>query len=171
MDLPLLIPLFASPRTRPLSPFPSLIRTSQFEEESPHPVTPLWLREQQPWPLPALAIYGAKRVEEIQKLHKQVKEAIVKQNLQYQSKANKTRRKVVFNEGDHVWICLRKERFPQGAFGKLKPRADGPFRIKKKINDNAYQLDLPGDYQVSATFNVVDLSPFYEEETFPTPGE
>ncbi|GKV43145.1 hypothetical protein SLEP1_g50478 [Rubroshorea leprosula] len=29
-----------------------------------------------------------------------------------------------------------------------------------KINDNAYKLELPGEYNVSATFNVSDLSPF-----------
>jgi len=30
----------------------------------------------------------------------------------------------------------------------------------ERINDNAYKLDLPGEYNVSATFNVSDLSPF-----------
>ncbi|GJT61174.1 plant UBX domain-containing protein 11, partial [Tanacetum coccineum] len=45
-------------------------------------------------------------------------------------------------------------------FGKLKPRGDGPFRVLKKINDNAYKIELPGHYNVSATFNVVDLSPY-----------
>ena len=28
------------------------------------------------------------------------------------------------------------------------------------INDNAYKLDLPGEYGVSASFNVSNLSPF-----------
>ena len=59
---------------------------------------------------------------------------------------------------------LRKERFPNRRFPKLQPRADGPFRIMKKINDNAYKIELPGDYGVSATFNVADLSPFEEDD-------
>jgi hypothetical protein len=29
-----------------------------------------------------------------------------------------------------------------------------------RINNNAYKLDLPGEYNISATFNVYDLSPF-----------
>ncbi|KAI0531222.1 hypothetical protein KFK09_000775 [Dendrobium nobile] len=71
-----------------------------------------------------------------------------------------------------MWIKLRKERFPPGAFGKLKPKADGPFRIVKRINDNAYEIDLPGVYNVSAVFNVADLTPHYDvEEFFPTSGE
>ena len=32
--------------------------------------------------------------------------------------------------------------------------------MKARVGDNAYILDLPGDYSVSATLNVVDLSPF-----------
>ncbi|GKF44473.1 hypothetical protein Tco_0131025 [Tanacetum coccineum] len=47
-----------------------------------------------------------------------------------------------------------------GHFGKLKPRGAGPFRVLKKINDNAYKIELPGHYNVSATFNVADLSPY-----------
>ncbi|GJZ78262.1 RNA-directed DNA polymerase [Tanacetum coccineum] len=45
-----------------------------------------------------------------------------------------------------------------GRFGKLKPRGDGPFRVLKMITDNAYKIELPGHYNVSATFNVADLS-------------
>ncbi|GJX89038.1 RNA-directed DNA polymerase [Tanacetum coccineum] len=36
-------------------------------------------------------------------------------------------------------------------------RRDGPFRVLKKINDNVYKIELPGHYNVSATFNVADL--------------
>ena len=42
----------------------------------------------------------------------------------------------------------------------MLPRGDGPFQVLECINDNAYKLDLPGEYNVSSTFNVTDLSPF-----------
>ena len=38
------------------------------------------------------------------------------------------------------------------------PRAGGPSGIIERLNDNEYKVDLPGDYGVSATFNVTDLS-------------
>jgi len=75
--------------------------------------------------------------------------------------ANKHRKYVEFNAGDLVWIHLREERFPPGKFGKLKPKADGPFKVLKRIGRNAYEIELPEDYGVSPTFNVADLSPFY----------
>ena len=34
------------------------------------------------------------------------------------------------------------------------------FQIIERINDNTYKVDLPGEYGVSATFNVADLSLF-----------
>nr|GEZ90990.1 hypothetical protein [Tanacetum cinerariifolium] len=68
--------------------------------------------------------------------------------------------KELHQSGDLDWIHLRKEHFPKGHFGKLKPRGDGPFRVLKKINDNAYIIELPGHYNVSVTFNVADLSPY-----------
>ena len=54
------------------------------------------------------------------------------------------------------------ERFPGKRKSKLMPRSDGPFEILEKIGPNAYKVDLPGDYGVSATFNVADLSPYYD---------
>jgi hypothetical protein len=67
---------------------------------------------------------------------------------------------VVFEPGDWVWLQLRKDRFPEKRRSKLLRRGDGPFQIVERINDNAYKLDLPGEYGVSASFNVADLSPF-----------
>lgn len=106
------------------------------------------------------SVDGEEQATQIKRLHEQVREQIIKHNLQYQTRVNKHRRKVIFNEGDLVWVYLRRERFPQGRFGKLQPRADGPFRVLQRINDNAYKIDLPGHYKVSATFNIADLSPY-----------
>nr|GEV95929.1 putative reverse transcriptase domain, zinc finger, CCHC-type, aspartic peptidase domain protein [Tanacetum cinerariifolium] len=78
----------------------------------------------------------------------------------------KTAALVLFEEGDLMWIHLRRARFPQGRFGKLHPPADGPFRILKKIIDNAYKVELPGHYGVSDTFNVADLSPYTPNADF-----
>ena len=55
---------------------------------------------------------------------------------------------------------MRKEWFPNERRSKLLPRGDEPCEVLERINDNAYKLDLPGQYNVSATFNVPDLSPF-----------
>jgi hypothetical protein len=43
-------------------------------------------------------------------------------------------------------------------------RADGPFKILEKINDNAYKLELPPEFEVSPTSNISDLQPYLGEE-------
>lgn len=123
-----------------------------------NPFTPLDLAA--PIDVNAISTDGDVRAVQIQELHQQVRAQIAKHNLQYQERANKHRTQVVFEPGDLVWVHLRRARFPQGRFGKLHPRADGPFRVLQRIGDNAYKIDLPGHYKVSATFNVADLSPY-----------
>ena len=59
---------------------------------------------------------------------------------------------------------MRKDRFPELRKSKLLPRADGPFKVLEKINDNAYKLELPADFGVSPTFNIADLMPYLGEE-------
>ena len=72
-----------------------------------------------------------------------------------------------------MWLYLRKDRFPQQRKSKLSPRGDGPFKVLKKINDNAYKIELPPEYSnVSPTFNVKDLLPFVgEPESRTTPSQ
>ena len=79
----------------------------------------------------------------------------------YEKRANKGRKKMLFEPGDLVWVHLRKDRFPEQRKSKLQPQADGPFKVLRKINDNAYEIDLPSTYGVSTSFNVTDLSPFF----------
>lgn len=39
-------------------------------------------------------------------------------------------------------------------------RRDEPFQVLFRMDDNAYNIELLGEYRVSATFNVTDLSLF-----------
>jgi hypothetical protein len=55
---------------------------------------------------------------------------------------------------------MRKECFPSRRKGKLDDRGDGPFKVLRSFGPNAYELELPPGFGVSAMFNVADLSPF-----------
>jgi len=54
-------------------------------------------------------------------------------------------------------IQIRPERFLPRAIKKLTARSAGPFKILKKINPNAYVIDLPLDFGISSAFNILDL--------------
>ena len=71
---------------------------------------------------------------------------------------------MTFKEGDLVSIHLWKERFLVKWRSKLLPRADGLFKVLQRIGENVYKIELPGEYGVSATFNVSDLAPYEEIE-------
>ena len=57
-------------------------------------------------------------------------------------------------------ICIRPERYPSGTVTKLQARSVGPFKVLKKLGPNAYVIDIPSDYGISSTFNIVDLIVF-----------
>src|SRR4051812_49140570 len=105
-----------------------------------------------------------KRAELILKMHELTKENIERMNARYKFAGDKGRKHVVFELGDLVWLHLRKDRFPDLRKSKLMPRADGPFKVLQKINDNAYKLELPAVFWVSPTFNIADLKPYLGED-------
>jgi len=50
------------------------------------------------------------------------------------------------------------------SFKMLMQRAEGPFKVLEKVNENAYKIDLLSDFGLSSTFNVADLSPYLPDE-------
>ncbi|KAL5540026.1 hypothetical protein UlMin_046190 [Ulmus minor] len=74
------------------------------------------------------------------------------------SYADKRRRPLEFNKGDHVFLKVapmkRVMRF--GKKGKLSPRFIGPYEILERIGKTAYQLALPPS--LSAVHNVFHVS-------------
>ncbi|POM58911.1 Hypothetical protein PHPALM_36377 [Phytophthora palmivora] len=49
--------------------------------------------------------------------------------------------KSLFKEGDQVWLFM--ERVKQGLTKELAHRWHGPFRVKRKVEEFAYELELP----------------------------
>jgi hypothetical protein len=86
-------------------------------------------------------------------------------NIKYEVAGDRGRKYVVFEVGGLVWLHFPKDHFLDLRKSKLMPRADGPFKVIEKINDNAYKLELLGDFgTVSPTFNIADLKPYFGEE-------
>jgi hypothetical protein len=118
-------------------------------------------------PLPSsekLNFDAKQRAELMLKTHETTKENIEHMNAKDKISGDKGRKQLDFEPSDLVWLYLRKELFPDLRKSKLMPRADGPFKVLKKINENAYKLDLPADFGVSLKFNIADLKPYLVEE-------
>ncbi|GKA64705.1 putative CCCH-type zinc finger family protein [Tanacetum coccineum] len=98
--------------------------------------------------------------EHIKNIHEEVKLQVEAHNAKYKKAVDLHRRKVVFEEGDYVWAVLTKDRLRAGVNVKLHDRKIGPCQIQKKINDNAYHLQLPSNLNTSDVFNVKHLIPF-----------
>ncbi|KAG7594094.1 Zinc finger CCHC-type superfamily [Arabidopsis thaliana x Arabidopsis arenosa] len=127
-----------------------------------NPLTPLDLS-----PIPQaeqINLDGLNKGEFVKKLHEKVRDNILKKTEEYKKRADKGRKKLVFEPGEWVWLHMRPERFPNQRSSKLSPRGDGPFKVLEKINDNAYRLELPSEFNMSHSFNVADLSPFDSDD-------
>jgi len=94
-------------------------------------------------PLPTserLNFDAKQRAELMLKMYETTKENIENMNAKYKFAGSIGKKHVTFEPGDLVWLHLRKDRFPDLRKSKLLPRADGPFKVVAKINDNAYKL-------------------------------
>ena len=93
----------------------------------------------------------------------------MKNNVDYKASVDLHCRLRTFNVSDYVMIRMRPERFPPRTVKKLHARSAGPFKILKKINSNAYVVDLLPDFGISYTFNIEDLVSY--RGTFDTPSD
>ncbi|CAL8082758.1 unnamed protein product [Prunus armeniaca] len=100
----------------------------------------------------------------IQAMKNEVKKRLEKTNAKYKVVADKQRRVKVFDEGNYIMVYLKNERFPMGTYRKCQPCKYGPYKILKKINNNAYIVDLRSSMEISSTFNATDLYAFHEDD-------
>jgi len=109
------------------------------------------------------SIAAERMANEVQDVQAEMRKMLEETNAKYNATADKHRRSKIFKEGDSVMVFLRKERCPAGTYSKLKPRKYGPYKVLRRINDNAYVIDLRESMGISRTFNVVDLHEFHED--------
>jgi hypothetical protein len=67
------------------------------------------------------------------------------QQTRQKSYADNRRRPLEFEEGDHVYLKVSPIRGMRRfkVKGKLFPRFIGPFKIRKRVGEMAYHLELP----------------------------
>jgi hypothetical protein len=100
----------------------------------------------------------------MQELHSKVKQRLIDSNQEYKRRSDQHRRKLEFEVGDLVSAHLRRERFPRGAYNKLKMKKIGPCRVLKKFRENAYEIEFHDGIGISPIFNVLVLYPYRAEE-------
>ena len=108
-------------------------------------------------PLPEMgrnSLKGENMADLMKKLHEETRLKIEESNAKYKKYANQKRHNQSFQEGDMVMVYLHKERFPAGSYSKLSKRKIGPYKIIKKIEENAYVVDLPKHMEIDSTFQI-----------------
>jgi len=81
--------------------------------------------------------------------------------------ANRSNSKIVFNEGERVWLSTEHSRLHNQPSRKFQQRYIGPYLITSKISDAAYELELPSTMQCHNVFHISKLRQCNAENTQP----
>lgn len=84
--------------------------------------------------------------------------------------ADQHRREVAFKPGDLVLLSQQNIQLlgDEHRTRKLSTRFLGPYPVKRVVNSNAYELDLPASFRIHPVINVSQLKPYRDgAEEFP----
>jgi len=74
-------------------------------------------------------------------------------------------KQVIFEPRDLVCVHLKKDSFPSKSKFKIMRRVEGPLEVLQRINNNAYKINFPEDYEACATLNVTNLASYLKYDT------
>lgn len=91
-------------------------------------------------------------------MHRLIRDAIVKANVQYTTAYNRAHQDTTFVPGDYALVSAKNIKSIRPS-KKLDNRFKGPFKVNKEVNSVAYELDLPRS-QIGNVFHVSRLKHF-----------
>ena len=109
------------------------------------------------WTDPLLKVQASKEMlDEMQQQTDLIRQEIKTAQDRQKSYADLKRSQRIFEVGDMVFLRVKPKRssISLGKYRKLSARYCGPYAITKKINDQAYQLQLPSHLKVHNVFHV-----------------
>jgi hypothetical protein len=102
---------------------------------------------------------SAERLQNLEDTWKEVQKVLEKQQQQRQAQ-----RLTEMKVGDQVW--LKGKNLSVRGHRKLLPKQYGPYRIKERVGNVAYQLKLPPSMKLHDIFHIDLLLPYKETEKY-----
>jgi hypothetical protein len=100
-------------------------------------------------------------MDRIHEIRSRAKEAIIKaQDVMRRKKGTNYQ---AYHEQDQVWLKVTNLKTTHPT-AKLAPKQYSPFKIKKKILDIVFQLELPHQWKIHNVFHASLLTPYVETE-------
>ena len=104
-----------------------------------------------------------KFIDKLQSDLQLIKDNIILSQDKMQTQADKYRLPTSFAPGDQVLVeaeALRANTAQSSRPNPFRLKYDGPFKVLKKVNENAYKIDFPESFNVHSTINVEKLKRF-----------
>ncbi len=90
-------------------------------------------------------------------LWEMAKTNLEKAHKRYKDFVDKSRQEVNFEEGDEMWLNIKKIQLPKGLSHKFLGPYMGPFKVLEKKFPDTYKLELPENLRVHPIFHVLLL--------------